>query len=85
MHTAILTAPAASAATPRGFPIWHAVAAGAAALLLLVFYVITLQASVQRGESLREERRVAGEVAFATRFDSRKPAVEPLKLMSLTQ
>lgn len=38
-------------------PPWFAIGAAAAALVLLLLYVLTLQASVQRGETLRAEQR----------------------------
>ena len=72
--------PSTSAApSNRSLPLWGGIAAAAAALTMLTLYVVTVQSSVQRGESLRQARQAADAAALVTRYSGRAAGAEPAR------
>lgn len=69
-----------SATSPgRSMPLWAGLAAAAAALAMLILYVVTVQSSVRRGESLQQARQAADAAALVTRYAGRTAAAQPAR------
>lgn len=66
-------------ASARALPRWGVYAAAAAALVLLVLFVATVQSSVQRGESLQQARQAADATALVTRYAGRPAVAQPAR------